>query len=107
MLGSDEGKLLLANLESELKEDQDKLPVADVEAFQAMQAKLQKDGEVMSDSDKRKAVKELESMQADIQFAQQKLQKEAQERQQEILQSLAPQYQKVRDDLIQVDQIDL
>ena len=48
--GSDEGKLLLANLESELKEDQDKL-VANVEAFQAMQAKLQKDGEVMSDSD--------------------------------------------------------
>ena len=104
--GSDEGKLLLANLESELKEDQDKL-VASVEAFQAMQAKLQKDGEVMSDSDKRKAVKELESMQADIQFAQQKLQKEAQDRQQEILQSLAPQFQKVRDDLIQIDQIDM
>ncbi len=100
--GSDEGKLLLANLESELKEDQDKL-VASVEAFQA----LQKDGEVMSDSDKRKAVKELESMQADIQFAQQKLQKEAQDRQQEILRSLAPQFQKVRDDLIQIDQIDM
>jgi outer membrane protein len=104
--GSDEGKLLLANLESELKEDQDKL-VASVEAFQALQAKMQKDGEVMSDSDKRKTVKELESMQVDIQFAQQKLQKEAQDRQQEILQSLAPQFQKVRDDLIQIDQIDM
>ena len=84
--GSDEGKLLLANLESELKEDQDKL-VANVEAFQALQTRLQKDAEVMSDSDKRKAAKELESMQVDIQFAQQKLQKEAQDRQQEILQS--------------------
>jgi outer membrane protein len=104
--GSDEGKLLLANLESELKEDQDKL-VASVEAFQALQEKMQKDGEVMSDSDKRKTVKELESMQVDIQFAQQKLQKEAQDRQQEILQSLAPQFQKVRDDLIQIDQIDM
>ena len=104
--GSDEGKLLLANLESELKEDQDKL-VASVEAFQALQAKMQKDGEVMSDSDKRKTVKELESMQVDIQFAQQKLQKEAQDKQQEILQSLAPQFQKVRDDLIQIDQIDM
>jgi outer membrane protein len=104
--GSDEGKLLLANLESELKEDQDKL-VANVEAFQALQTRLQKDAEVMSDSDKRKAAKELESMQVDIQFAQQKLQKEAQDRQQEILQSLAPQFQKVRDDLIQIDQIDM
>ena len=104
--GSDEGKALIANLESELKADQDKL-VASVEAFQALQAKLQKDGEVMSDSDKRKMVKELESMQADIQFAQQKLQKEAQDRQQEILRSLAPQFQKVRDDLIQIDQIDM
>jgi len=104
--GSDEGKLLLANLESELKEDQDKL-VANVEAFQALQTRLQKDAEIMSDSDKRKAAKELESMQVDIQFAQQKLQKEAQDRQQEILQSLAPQFQKVRDDLIQIDQIDM
>ena len=29
------------------------------------------------------------------------------DRQQEILQSLAPQFQKVRDDLIQIDQIDM
>jgi outer membrane protein len=106
ILGSDEGKVLLANLENELKADQDELR-SSAEAFQALQAKLQKDGEVMSDSDKRKAVKELESMQVDIQFGQQKLQKEAQDRQQEILQSLAPQYQKVLNDLIQVDQIDL
>ena len=76
ILGSDEGKVLLANLENELKADQDELR-SSAEAFQALQAKLQKDGEVMSDSDKRKAVKELESMQVDIQFGQQKLQKEA------------------------------
>ena len=104
--GSDEGKLLLANLESELKEDQDKL-VANVEAFQALQTRLQKDAEVMSDSDKRKAVKELESMQADLQFGSQKIQKIAQDKRQEILQTLAPQYDKVLKDLIQVDQIDL
>ena len=72
-----------------------------------LQTKLQKDGEVMSDSDKRKAVKELESMQADLQFGSQKLQKVAQDKRQEILQTLAPQYDKVLKDLIQVDQIDL
>ena len=106
ILESDEGKVLIEAANKEMQPDSDQLRT-DAEALQALQTKLQKDGEVMSDSDKRKAVKELESMQADIQFAQQKLQKEAQERQQEILQSLAPQFQKVRDDLIQIDQIDM
>ena len=43
--------------------------------MQALQAKLQKDGEVMSESERRKAIKDLESMQADLQFGSQKLQK--------------------------------
>ena len=106
ILESDEGKVLIEAANKEMQADSEQLR-SQAEELQALQAKLQKDGEVMSDSDKRKGAKELESMQVDIQFAQQKLQKEAQDRQQEILQSLAPQFQKVRDDLIQIDQIDM
>lgn len=106
ILESDEGKVLIEAANKEMQPDSDQLRT-DAEALQALQTKLQKDGEVMSDSDKRKAVKELESMQADLQFGSQKLQKVAQDKRQEILQALAPQYDKVLKDLIQVDQIDL
>ncbi|GIS20324.1 MAG: hypothetical protein CM15mP120_22400 [Pseudomonadota bacterium] len=69
--------------------------------------KLQKDGEILSDADKRKIIKDIESMQADLQFGSQKLQKTAQDKRQEILQTLAPKYDKVLKDLIQIDQIDM
>ena len=77
------------------------------EEFQALQAKLQKDGEVMSESERRKGIKDLEDMQTDLQFGQQKLQKQTQDKRQEILQVMAPKYEKVLNDLIQIDQIDL
>ena len=106
ILESDEAKVLAEAANKEMQPEQEELRAA-AEEMQALQAKLQKDGEVMSDSERRKAIKDLESMQADLQFGSQKLQKEAQDRRQEILQALAPKYEKVLSDLIQIDQIDL
>jgi outer membrane protein len=106
ILESEEAKVLAEAANKEMQPEQEELRAA-AEEMQALQAKLQKDGEVMSDSERRKAIKDLESMQADIQFGSQKLQKEAQDRRQEILQALAPKYEKVLSDLIQIDQIDL
>ena len=106
LLESEEAKVLAEAANKEMQPEQEELRAA-AEEMQALQAKLQKDGEVMSDSERRKAIKDLESMQADIQFGSQKLQKEAQDRRQEILQALAPKYEKVLSDLIQIDQIDL
>lgn len=106
ILESEEAKVLAEAANTEMQPEQEELRAA-AEEMQALQAKLQKDGEVMSDSERRKAIKDLESMQADLQFGSQKLQKEAQDRRQEILQALAPKYEKVLSDLIQIDQIDL
>ena len=106
ILESEEAKVLAEAANKEMQPEQEELRAA-AEEMQALQAKLQKDGEVMSDSERRKAIKDLESMQADLQFGSQKLQKEAQDRRQEILQALAPKYEKVLSDLIQIDQIDL
>ena len=55
---------------------------------------------------KRKIAKEIEDAQIDIQFRQQKLQKEIQDRRNEIVQAIAPRFDKVRSEIIQVDQID-
>ena len=106
ILESEEAKVLAEAANKEMQPEQEELRAA-AEEMQALQAKLQKDGEVMSESERRKAIKDLESMQADLQFGSQKLQKEAQDRRQEILQALAPKYEKVLSDLIQIDQIDL
>jgi outer membrane protein len=106
ILESDEAKVLADAANAEMQPEQEELRAA-AEAMQALQAKLQKDGEVMSESERRKAIHDLESMQADIQFGSQKLQKQVQDKRQEILQTLAPKYEKVLGDLIQIDQIDL
>ena len=106
ILESDEAKVLADAANAEMQPEQDELRAA-AEEMQALKAKLQKDGEVMSESERRKAINDLESMQADIQFGSQKLQKQVQDKRQEILQAMAPKYEKVLGDLIQIDQIDL
>jgi len=106
ILESDEGKVLVEAANKEMEAEQNELRSM-AETLQAQQTKLQKDGEILSDADKRKIIKEIESMQADLQFGSQKLQKTAQDKRQEILQTLAPKYDTVLKDLIQIDQIDM
>ena len=105
-LGKREAKVLAEAANKEMEPEIEELRV-DAEEFQALQAKLQKDGEVMSEAERRKGIKDLEDMQTDLQFGQQKLQKQTQDKRQEILQAMAPKYEKVLNDLIQIDQIDL
>ena len=106
ILESDEAKVLIEAANKEMEPEVEELRVA-AEEFQSLQAKLQKDGEVMSESERRKAIKDLEDMQTDLQFGNQKLQKQTQDKRQEIIQTMAPKYEKVLNDLIQIDQIDL
>ena len=106
ILESDEAKVLIEAANKEMEPEVEELREA-AEEFQSLQAKLQKDGEVMSESERRKAIKDLEDMQTDLQFGNQKLQKQTQDKRQEIIQTMAPKYEKVLNDLIQIDQIDL
>ena len=106
ILESDEAKVLIEAANKEMEPEVEELREA-AEEFQSLQAKLQKDGEVMSESERRKAIKDLEDMQTDLQFGNQKLQKQPQDKRQEIIQAMAPKYEKVLNDLIQIDQIDL
>ena len=75
ILESDEAKVLAEAANKEMEPEIEELRVA-AEEFQALQAKLQKDGEVMSESERRKGIKDLEDMQTDLQFGQQKLQRQ-------------------------------
>ncbi len=106
ILESDEAKLLADAANKEMESEQTELRTM-AEKMQELNNKLQTDGEVMSATEKRSVGKEIEDMQIDLQFRSQKLQKEVQDRRQEILQALAPKFDKVLKDIIQVDQIDL
>ena len=106
ILESDEAKVLADAANKEMEVEQTELR-AMAENMQSLNAKLQTDGEVMSASEKRKVQKDIEDIQIDLQFRSQKLQKEVQDKRQEILEALAPKFDKVLKDIIQVDQIDL
>jgi outer membrane protein len=106
ILESDEAKILAEAANKEMEAEQSQLRGM-AEKMQALNGKLQTDGEVMSNTEKRKAQKDIEDMQIDLQFRGQKLQKEVQDKRQEILQELAPKFDKVLKDIISVDQIDL
>ena len=67
ILESDEAKVLAEAANKEMEPEIEELRV-DAEEFQALQAKLQKDGEVMSESERRKGIKDLEDMQTDLQL---------------------------------------
>lgn len=106
ILESDEAKILAEAANKEMEVEQSQLREM-AEKMQALNVKLQTDGEVMSNTETRKVQKDIEDMQIDLQFRGQKLQKEVQDKRQEILQELAPKFDKVLKDIISVDQIDL
>lgn len=103
---SEEAKTLRDALNKEIEPENEELR-AMAQQMQDLNTRLQTDGEVMSATEKRKVQKEIEDMQIDLQFRGQRLQKEMQDRSQEIIQALAPKFDKVLKDIIQVDQIDL
>lgn len=106
ILETEEAKVLIQAAEKGLESEQSELQAL-VQQRQALQEKLQKDGEIMSTSEKRQVGKDIEDLEIDLQFRGQKLQKEVQDKRQEILVALAPKFEKVRNDLIQVEGYDM
>jgi len=103
---SDEAKALVKKLEDELQSEQSSIRQLNADITQ-LQEKLVKDGEVMSNDEKRKLQKEIEDKQIDYQFQVNKLQKTVNDRQQEIVQQMAPKLDAVLTDLIKSEKYDL
>jgi outer membrane protein len=103
---SDEAQRLLKVLEDELQGEQASIRALNT-AITQQQEKLVKDGEVMSDAEKRKLQKEIEDKQIDYQFQVNKLQKTVNDRQQEILGQMAPKLDAVLKDMIATEKYDL
>jgi outer membrane protein len=103
---SEEAKVLLQQIQSELQKEQDEVRGLG-EQIVALQEKLQKDGEVMSATEQRKVQKDIEDKQIDYQFLVNKLQKEVNDRRQELLGQMLPKIDKVLKDLIELEGYDM
>ncbi len=106
LLESEEAQRLMEDTQTALKDDQDEVNALG-EEIMALQEQLQKDAEVMSPSEQRRRQKEIEDKRLDYQFLVNKLQKEVQDRRQELLQQMAPKIDAVLKDLIELEGYDL
>lgn len=105
LVESEEAKTLVEKINRELKQEEADAKKLNDE-IRAMQEKLSKDGEVMSASEKRKTTKSIEDKQIDLQFMVNKLQKELNDRRQELLQQMVPKVDAVLKDLIELEGYD-
>jgi len=101
-----EAKGLIAKLEADTAPDQTAIKALGADITQ-LQDKFNKDGDVMSDPEKRKLQKEIEDKQIDYQFRVNKFQKTVNERQQDILSQMAPKLDAVLKDIIAKKTYDL
>lgn len=105
LVESEEAKKLVEKINRELKQEEADAKKLNDE-IRAMQEKLNKDGEVMSATEKRKTTKSIEDKQIDLQFMVNKLQKELNDRRQELLQQMVPKVDAVLKDLIELEGYD-
>lgn len=89
LLNSDVARGVEQELQTETKEDQDKLRNLATQG-QQLQERLQKDGEVMSEAEQRRIVGEIQEIQNQYQFLLQKIQTLSNERRQQFQQTYAP-----------------
>jgi outer membrane protein len=106
LIESEEAQALLAQAQQELQAEQDQLQALNDEIV-ALNERLQKDGEVMSPAEQRKLQKDIEDKQIDLQFLGNKLQKEVNDRRQELLQQMVPKIDVVLKDLIEIEGYDM
>ena len=103
---SEEAKALADEIQQDLQKDQDDLQTLQ-DDIQALQERLEKDAEILGDDEKRRIAKDIEDKGLDLEFGANKLQKELQDRQQEILRQMAPKLDAVLKDLIEIEGYDV
>lgn len=106
LVESEEAQALLQQAQTELQTEQEELQSLGEEIV-ALQEKLQTDGEVMSPTEQRRMQKDIEDKQIDYQFLGNKLQKEVNDRRQELLQQMVPKIDVVLKDLIELEGYDM
>jgi outer membrane protein len=106
LLESEEAKTLLQAVRVDLEKELSQVTELDQE-IRTLREQMQKDADVMSPADQRRRAKAIEDKQIELQFQVNKLQKEEQDRGQEVLQLMGPKIQAVVNELIEAEGYDM
>jgi len=106
VLESEEAKVLLDKLQKDLKPEETEIKGLQ-KSILDLRGKLEKDKDILGDAEMRKMVKEMQGYEEDYKFKVNKLQKELNDRQQELFNQMAPKLDAVLKDLIAVEGYDL
>jgi len=104
--GSEDAQKLLRQLQQEFSTDEDTIKKIQTEAAELLQ-KMQKDSDVMSDSEKRRIQQEIESLNNDFVYQRQKLQKEVAARQSELFSGTEDKVRKAIEELVLENDYDM
>lgn len=103
---SEEAKLFMEKARNEMDPEQKGLQALQDE-ITALQQRLRDEGEVMAEAERREVLKEMENKRIDLDFRAKKLQKELQDRQTELGQTMGPKVNAIVVDLVEVERYDL
>ena len=106
ILSSEQAKKLQSQIGEEFKDEEAEIRQVSSDAAALMQ-RLQKDSEVMSDSEKMKLSKQIEEKENDFSYLRQKLQNKIQNRQNELFSGTEVRLQKAIEDLVMSDDYDI
>ncbi|MFV2091171.1 MAG: OmpH family outer membrane protein [Pseudomonadales bacterium] len=106
LVESEEAQALLQQAQKELQSEEAEVQSL-AEQILALREKQKTDGEVMSATEQRKLIKNIEDKEIDYQFLVNKLQKAVNDRRQELLQQMVPKIDVVLKDLIELEGYDM
>lgn len=106
VLSSDEAKKFIEQVKKETGPDEEKLKSISEEG-RKLQERMQKDGPVMSEDEKRKLAEKIEEKAVNYKYLVGKLQSTQRDKQQELLSKMNPKVEKAVTEIIKADQFDL
>lgn len=106
ILSSEQARGYMEQIQKEFKDDEDEIRNLQTDAA-ALLERLQKDGEVMSDIEKRKLQRQIEDKNDYFVFLRKKLQKQIDDRQQELFAGIDQKVQKAIEELVLSDDFDI
>lgn len=106
ILQSEEAKRLLQQIQTEFQDEENEIRQIQSDAA-AMLERMQKDSEVMSEAERRRLQQQIESKNNDFVFFRQKLQRQVEERQQELFSGINGKVQKAIEELVKSEDYDL
>ena len=106
IVSTEEAQELMQKAQNELKEEETEVNALG-ESILELQQQLETDGEIMGASEQRRIQKEIEDKQLDYQYLVNKLQKQLNDKRQELLQVMGPKLNAVLEDLIALEGYDL